>query len=79
MEKEPVERVSFSLPESLAIAIEEARLDLRRRGVRCSASGFAEIALRELLGRRDLVETITRYDAKLRRGSSGRSQKRKSR
>jgi Arc/MetJ-type ribon-helix-helix transcriptional regulator len=51
-----------------AARIDEARAALKRAGVFVSASMFVEIALRELLARRDLPEIMRRHKATARRG-----------
>jgi hypothetical protein len=47
--------------------MDEARAALKRHGIRASVSMFVEIALRELLGRRDLTEVMRRHKATARR------------
>ena len=60
-------RVNAYLDPAVVDRMEEARLRLRRAGVRVSASHFVEIALAELVDRRDLVEVMRRHHAAPRR------------
>jgi hypothetical protein len=62
-------RITGLVPNEVAVQIDEARARLRGQGVRTSASALIEIALLELLGRRDLAEVLHRRGATVRRRS----------
>jgi hypothetical protein len=47
--------------------VDEARAKLRRDGESVSASAIVEVALEELLNRRDLADVLRRHGAKARR------------
>ncbi|NNN00048.1 MAG: hypothetical protein HKL91_09645 [Candidatus Eremiobacteraeota bacterium] len=51
----------------VTIQVDEARARLKRQDVHVSLSMFIEIALRELLARKDLADVLRRHKAKLRR------------
>ena len=61
------ERVGVILSADLLADCDRVRADLRRQGRRVSFSGLVEAALRELLGKRDLVDTLRRHGVKARR------------
>jgi len=50
-----------------AARVDEARGALKRQGVHVSISHLVEIALLELLGRRDLADVLRRHGASARR------------
>jgi Arc/MetJ-type ribon-helix-helix transcriptional regulator len=52
---------------NIAARMDEARAALKRGGIFVSVSMFVEIALRELLTRRDLPEVMRRHKATARR------------
>ena len=60
-------RVQALVDTEVAIQVDEARAALKRHGIHASVSMFVEIALRELLGRKDLPEIMRRYKATARR------------
>jgi hypothetical protein len=60
-------RITGLVPSDLAVRVDEARARLRGQGVRTSASAVIEVALVELLGRRDLADVLRRHGAKARR------------
>lgn len=60
-------RITGLVPDKLAIEVEETRAKLRAHGVRASNSAIIEVALLELLSRRDLAEVLRRHGAKARR------------
>ncbi|HEV3091298.1 MAG TPA: hypothetical protein VGX91_07650 [Candidatus Cybelea sp.] len=60
-------RLNVRVTNETAARIDEARGALKRQGVYVSMSGMVEIALLELLGRRDLAETMRRHNATARR------------
>ena len=64
---EEITRVNARVPVALAARIDEARARLRREGLLVSASALVEVALGELLDRRDLPAVLRRYGAKARR------------
>lgn len=50
--------------------VDEALAALKRLGIYCSVSMFAEIAMRELLERRDLAAVLRKHGATARREPS---------
>lgn len=62
-----LERVSVLLPPPLLADCDYARAGVRKKGQRVSFSGLVEIALRELIGRRDLSDVLRKHGAKARR------------
>lgn len=60
-------RITGLVPNELATRVDEVRARLRAQGVRVSTSATIEIALLELLGRRDLADVLRRHGAKARR------------
>lgn len=60
-------RVTGLVPTELAVRVDEVRARLRAQGVRVSNSAVIEVALVELLGRRDLADVLRRHGAKARR------------
>jgi hypothetical protein len=60
-------RVQALVDTEVAIRMDEALAALKRHGVFASVSMFVEIALRELLARRDLPEIMRRHKATARR------------
>lgn len=60
-------RVQALVDTEVAIRMDEARAALKRQGVFASVSMFVEIAIRELLGRRDLADILRRHKATARR------------
>ena len=60
-------RVTGLVPNDLANQVETTRARLRGQGVRASTSAIIEVALLELLGRRDIAEVLKRHGAKARR------------
>ncbi len=63
-------RVQALVDTETAIRIDEARAALKRQGIHASVSVFVDIALRELLGRKDLAEVMRRHKATARRERS---------
>jgi hypothetical protein len=63
----PTARVQALVDTDVAIRVEEALAALKRHGVYASQSMFVEIALRELLARKDLPEVMRRHKATARR------------
>ncbi len=60
-------RVQALVDTEVAIRMDEARAALKRHGIHASVSMFVEIALREMLGRRDLPEIMRKHKATARR------------
>lgn len=60
-------RVQGLVDTEVTIQVDETRARLKRQGVHVSLSMFIEIALRELLARKDLADVLRRHKAKLRR------------
>jgi hypothetical protein len=61
-------RLNIRVAKETAIAVEEALVALKRHdGVYCSLSMFSEIAMKELLKRRDLPEVMRKHHARARR------------
>jgi hypothetical protein len=69
---EPVARLfkprTIMLSDATVLKARRAALDVTEKGVETTLSGLCEIALLELLARKDLVEVLRRHEAKLRRG-----------
>lgn len=63
-------RLVSLLPEDLAVELELARANLRAAGLKSSSSAIVEVALRELLKRRDLAEIVRRHGVRARRDLS---------
>lgn len=60
----------FALPkiyEPVAVELAQALVSLRHKGVRVSQSALIEVAIQELLNRRDLPELLRRYGARAKR------------
>ncbi len=68
-ERPPLERVAAILPTSLLAEVDRFRAGLRAKGQRVSFSGIVEVALHELVGRRDASDILRRRGARARRGS----------
>ena|GEM_PF-5713321 len=62
-----VERLNPYVTPAVVQRVEEARLKLRRLGIRVSVSMFVEVALNELCDRRDLPALMRRCGATARR------------
>lgn len=60
-------RITGLVPIELAVRVDEVRARLRAGGTRVSNSAIIEVALLELLARRDLPEVLRRHGAKARR------------
>jgi hypothetical protein len=60
-------RTNVVVPRDLSLDVDEKLLELKRAGAPLSWSGLVEIAVRELLDRRDLVRVVGRYGLGLRR------------
>lgn len=60
-------RVTGLVPNELATRVDEVRARLRSLGVRVSNSAVIEVALLELLGRRDLADVLRKHGARARR------------
>jgi hypothetical protein len=62
-------RVQALVDTETAIRMEEALAGLKRQNIRASVSSFVEIALLELLSRRDLADVLRKRGATARRQS----------
>ena len=62
-------RLNVIVTNETSARIDEARGTLKRQGVYVSISGMIEIALAELLGRRDLADVMRKHGATARRPS----------
>ncbi len=60
-------RINAVVPMELTLKLDEARALLRRQGVSVSFSSFVEIAVGELLARKDLAEVLKRRGATKKR------------
>jgi hypothetical protein len=60
-------RLNVIVTNETSARIDEARGALKREGVYVSISGLIEIALAELLGRRDLPDVLRKHGATARR------------
>jgi hypothetical protein len=63
----PTARVQALVDTDVAIRMQEVLAALKRHGVHASTSVFVEIAIRELLARRDLPDIMRRHKATARR------------
>ena len=63
-----LERVAALLPGALLADVDRFRANMREKGQRVSFSAVVEVALRELIGRRDASDVLRRRGAKARRG-----------
>lgn len=62
-----LQRVSATIAADVAYAAEEKMLELKRAGTPISWSGLIEVALSELLARKDVARVTARYGLGLRR------------
>jgi hypothetical protein len=61
---------TLTLSDATVLKARRVVLDLTEKGVETSLSGLCELALLELLGRRDLADLLRRSKAGARRGST---------
>jgi len=60
-------RLHAIIGRETAALVDEARAALKRQGIHVSNSSFVDVALLELLGRRDLADVLRKHGATARR------------